>query len=93
MFLFAILPLTMAIPRVSMVSMVLKFQGDILRETLVKHCINQSALSRKLGVSREAVSQWVNGKSQPNNGHVLDMLLTLGYTQDEARMKFWDFYK
>ncbi|NCC61945.1 MAG: helix-turn-helix domain-containing protein [Verrucomicrobiae bacterium] len=49
-----------------------------IKESMVKHGLNQSQLAERMKVSREAVSKWISGESEPRP----DKLLRLGMLLD-----------
>jgi transcriptional regulator with XRE-family HTH domain len=55
---------------------------NIIKERLAEYGLNQSNVSSELGVSREAISQWLNNKSFPRPAQVLKLgkLLNLKYS-------------
>ncbi len=60
-----------------------KLNSNLVKEKLGEYGYNQSSLSKELGVSREAVSQWLNNKSTPKPAKLLQLskLLKLNYSE------------
>ena len=45
--------------------------GDVLKEYRIKNNMTQEFVAQKLGVSRQAVSKWENGTSEPSTSNLL----------------------
>jgi transcriptional regulator with XRE-family HTH domain len=56
---------------------------DLIKEQLAKNGYNQNQLSKELGVSREAVSQWLKKETLPRPAKLLQLgkFLNLGYNE------------
>ena len=54
---------------------------NLIKERLEEYGLNQNKLSKDLGVSREAVSQWLKNKTLPRPAKLLQLgkLLSLSY--------------
>lgn len=49
------------------------YTGERIRQLRKKSSLSQEQLAEKLGVSRQAVSKWENGVSQPDTGNLYAM--------------------
>ena len=54
-----------------------QLNAGAVKQALHEKGLNQSKFAKELGVSREAVSQWLSGKSSPTPAHLLDLALLL----------------
>lgn len=54
-----------------------------LKDSLIRAGMNQSALAEKLGVSREAVSNWMRGESFPQPDKLVRIGMAVGLSFDE----------
>lgn len=60
-----------------------KIFADTLRDILRIKGISQVQLASKLGVKQNTMSQWVNGKREPNYENLLKICYYLDITPDE----------
>jgi DNA-binding XRE family transcriptional regulator len=72
----------------------IKFRGNKLKALLAESKVTQTQLAKELGLHRNSVYQWCNGKSVPEVGMVLNILYILGYRPQNIweNKKFWDLY-
>ncbi len=45
--------------------------GDLLKEYRIKNNMTQEFVAQRLGVSRQAVSKWENGTSEPSTSNLI----------------------
>lgn len=69
-----------------------KFNGNELKAILAKKKVTQKQLTAGLGLGKNNVCRWVNGRFTPSVGDVLSILKFLGYSQSEAKEVFWTLY-
>ena len=58
-------------------------RSDVLRSALAKHGMTQTRLANTLGVSPQAVTNWLNNQDFPRPATLLRLASTLGLTFDE----------
>lgn len=63
------------------------------KEYLQNKCINASQLARKMGISREAVSGWVNGVTSPRPVTMKKMAIALEVPYNEILFVFYGEHK
>ena len=56
---------------------------DVLREYRVKNNMTQEFVAQSLGVSRQAVSKWENGASEPSTANLLAIAQLYGISPQE----------
>ncbi len=56
---------------------------DVLREYRVKNNMTQEFVAQSLGVSRQAVSKWENGTSEPSTSNLLAIAQLYGVPAQE----------
>ena len=62
------------------------FRADRMRELLAKVDSKpgrQNRLAKRLGVARQTVSEWINGRKQPGGSLLVNLAAYLGITADE----------
>ena len=57
--------------------------GDALRENRLRCGMTQEAVAEALNVSRQAVSKWENGSSDPTTGNLLALARLYGVSAEE----------
>jgi len=60
-----------------------KSLGDTLKEHRIKCKMTQEFVAESLGVSRQAVSKWENGTSDPSTSHLLLLAKLFGISAEE----------
>ena len=64
-------------------SVVRKSLGDALKENRVRCQMTQEFVAEHLGVSRQAVSKWENGTSDPSTSNLLALAKLYGISAEE----------
>ena len=62
---------------------VCKSLGDALKENRIRCKMTQEFVAEHLGVSRQAVSKWENGTSDPSTSNLLALANLFGITAEE----------
>ena len=62
---------------------VCKSLGDALKENRIRCKMTQEFVAEHLGVSRQAVSKWENGTSDPSTSNLLALAKLFGITAEE----------
>ena len=62
---------------------VCKSLGDALKENRIRCKMTQEFVAERLGVSRQAVSKWENGTSDPSTSNLLALAKLFGITAEE----------
>ncbi len=57
--------------------------GEALKEQRVKHQMTQEFVAEHLGVSRQAVSKWENGTSDPSTSNLLALAKLYGVSAED----------
>ena len=57
--------------------------GEILKEHRIRCQMTQEFVAERLGVSRQAVSKWENGTSDPSTSNLLALAKLYGITPEE----------
>ena len=60
-----------------------KDMGDIIRRTREEKGISQEKLAEYVGVSRQAVSKWENGTSDPSTSNLIALAKLFGVSVEE----------
>ena len=60
-----------------------KSLGEILKEHRIRCQMTQEFVAEQLGVSRQAVSKWENGTSDPSTSNLLALAKLYGVSPDE----------
>lgn len=60
-----------------------KSLGEALKENRVRCNMTQEFVAEQLGVSRQAVSKWENGTSDPNTSNLLALAKLYGISAEE----------
>lgn len=64
-------------------AVVLKSLGEILKEHRIRLQMTQEFVAEHLGVSRQAVSKWENGTSDPSTSNLLALAKLYGISAEE----------
>ena len=64
-------------------SVVRKSLGEVLKENRVRCQMTQEFVAEHLGVSRQAVSKWENGTSDPSTSNLLALAKLYGISAEE----------
>lgn len=64
-------------------SMVCKSLGEALKENRIRCHMTQEFVAERLGVSRQAVSKWENGTSDPSTSNLLALAELYGISPEE----------
>ena len=70
----------------------IKFCGNELSALIAKHGKQKTDVARDIGISRARISSWVRGKAEPKPGHLIKIIICLGYSESEAKEVFWTLY-
>ena len=65
------------------VSAVRKSLGEAIREHRIRCNMTQELVAERLGVSRQAVSKWENGTSDPSTSNLLALAKLFGISPEE----------
>ena len=57
--------------------------GQRLREQRIKHGLTQEQLAEKIGVSRQSVSKWEQGISDPSTSNLFALAKLFGVSVEE----------
>ena len=60
-----------------------KSLGDVLKENRIRCKMTQEFVSETLGVSRQAVSKWENGTSDPNTSNLIALAKLYNVSSEE----------
>ena len=60
-----------------------KSLGEIIKEHRTRCCMTQEFVAEHLGVSRQAVSKWENGTSDPSTSNLLALAKLFGVSAEE----------
>lgn len=63
---------------------------EVLKEAMGRSGLNSAGLAKELGVSREAVSKWLNGQSLPRPDKLLKLALLVGLKFDQIILRAGD---
>ena len=61
----------------------LKTLGKVIKNHRVKHKMTQEFVAEHLGVSRQAVSKWESGASDPSTSNLMALAKLFGITPEE----------
>ena len=61
----------------------LKTLGEVIKKQRVEHKMTQEFVAEHLGVSRQAVSKWESGTSDPSTSNLLALAKLFGITPEE----------
>lgn len=64
-------------------AVVLKSLGEVLKEHRIRCKMTQEFVAEHLGVSRQAVSKWENGTSDPSTSNLLALAKLYGVSAEE----------
>ena len=64
-------------------TMIKKSLGEIIKDHRVKSNMTQEFVSEALGVSRQAVSKWESGKSDPSTSNLISLAKLFGIAPEE----------
>lgn len=64
-------------------AVVLKSLGEVLKENRLRCQMTQEFVAERLGVSRQAVSKWENGTSDPSTSNLLALAKLYGVSAEE----------
>lgn len=64
-------------------AVVLKSLGEVLKEYRLRCQMTQEFVAERLGVSRQAVSKWENGTSDPSTSNLLALAKLYGVSAEE----------
>lgn len=64
-------------------TVVLKSLGEVLKEHRLRCRMTQEFVAEHLGVSRQAVSKWENGSSDPSTSNLLALAKLYGVSAEE----------
>lgn len=64
-------------------AVVKKSLGEALKENRIRCNMTQEFVAEQLGVSRQAVSKWENGTSDPNTSNLLALAKLFGISAEE----------
>ena len=56
--------------------------GSRLEESRINKSLSQADIARKIGVTRETVSNWESGDKEPSPEHLRELALVLGVATD-----------
>ena len=74
-------------------SSVKKALGEILKEHRVRCKMTQEFVAERLGVSRQAVSKWESGASDPSMSNLIALAKLYGVTAEDILSQVKDGYK
>lgn len=60
-----------------------KSLGDVIRDNRIRCSMTQEFVAEQLGVSRQAVSKWENGTSDPSTTNLLALAKLFGISAEE----------
>lgn len=60
-----------------------KSLGEVLKEHRIQHAMTQEFVAEHLGVSRQAVSKWENGTSDPSTSNLLALAKLYNISAEE----------
>ena len=60
-----------------------KSLGEVIKEYRTRCCMTQEFVAEHLGVSRQAVSKWENGTSDPSTSNLLALAKLFGVSAEE----------
>lgn len=60
-----------------------KSLGETLKDHRIRCCMTQEFVAERLGVSRQAVSKWENGTSDPSTSNLLALAKLFGVSAEE----------
>ena len=61
----------------------LKTLGEVIKKQRVEHKMTQEFVAEHLGVSRQAVSKWESGASDPSTSNLMALAKLFGITPEE----------
>ena len=64
-------------------SIIKKSLGEVLKNYRTKNKMTQEFVAEQLGVSRQAVSKWENGTSDPNTSNLIALAKLYGTSPEE----------
>lgn len=64
-------------------SIIIKSLSEVLRENRTHCAMTQEFVAERLGVSRQAVSKWENGTSEPSTSNLLALAKLYGKSAEE----------
>ena len=66
-----------------MLDIIRKSLGEVLKENRIRCKMTQEFVSESIGVSRQAVSKWENGASDPSTSNLLALAKLYGISAED----------